>query len=227
MISIIIPTLNEEEALPGCLASLTGQSGSPEVLVVDGGSDDATVEIAGRSGARVLESTRGRAVQMNHGAREATGSVLLFLHADSRLPPNATTQIAAAVEQGTPAGAFRLSYDTRAMAYRIAGHLSDLYCRATGDLFGDRGMFVRRSVFDRIGGFRPLPLMEDLDLSVRLKRHGYRVRILPSSVITSSRRFHEIGIWHGGVRAWRLCRAFHKGSSADRSAAEFYRRTVR
>jgi rSAM/selenodomain-associated transferase 2 len=221
-VSIIVPTLDEERRLPACLDSVAGQEPPFETLVVDGGSSDATREIASQRGARVLRAARGRAGQMNSGARVAAGAVLLFLHADSVLPHDALAQLRHAVSAGVDAGAFHMVWDSRRPAYRLAAALANLYCRATGDCFGDRAIFATREAFNRVGGYRSLRLMEDLDFSVRLRRGGCRVAILPGRVITSARRFEQLGIVRGGWWAWRLCRAFHRCGDFDLTAERFY-----
>lgn len=222
LLSIVIPALDEEAILPRCLAAVRQQEAPYETLVVDGGSSDGTMQAARDAGARVLVGPRGRALQMNQAAREARGDVLLFLHADTILPPNALRAIRRAVGEGIDAGAFRLRYDRAGVSLRLAGWLSDLHCRRTGDLFGDRALFVRRSTFEELGGFRILSLLEDLDFAMRLRARGRAVRILDAAVVTSSRRFRSAGIWRSSYRAWRLVRAFHSQRPLDRSAVEFY-----
>jgi rSAM/selenodomain-associated transferase 2 len=186
-ISIIIPVVDEERRIGARLAELRGFE---EVIVVDGESRDRTVEIArGFRGVRVESAPRGRASQMNHGARLAGGDVLLFLHADVSLPPDAATQIAAALgDPRTVAGAFRtwhIAEDGRSAPWL---HLADLRSRYTGLPYGDQALFVRRDVFWKAGGFPDQPLMEDLELSRRLRRLG-RIATVPARVRVSGRRF--------------------------------------
>lgn len=221
-ISIVVPALDEAVALPGCLESIRMQEGPFDVLVVDGGSRDRTCEIAAATGARVVLARRGRATQMNEGARQTGGAMLMFLHADSRLPPGALASVRNAVASGAAAGAFRLRFDRRGLRWRTAEALSNAYCRITGDLFGDRAIFVSRSAFEQLKGFRPLALMEDLDFSMRLQRAGLRTRLLPLSVTTSARRFASVGILRGGWWAWKLCRAYHRSEAWDGRAARCY-----
>ena len=221
-VSIVVPALDEERALPACLASVRAQEPPFDAVVVDGGSRDRTLDVALRAGARVIRAPRGRAAQMNEGARATDGQVLLFLHADTILPPRALRAVRRAVRDGADAGAFRLRYDDPGLAFQVAGWVSDLHCRRSGDLFGDRAIFVRRPVFEELEGFRPLPLMEDLDFASRLRARGRAVRVLGLAVTSSARRFRGAGIARGGLRAWRLVRDFHAGRPLDRRAAEFY-----
>ncbi len=186
-LSIIVPVLDEERGIVERLAELR-ECG--DVIVVDGGSRDRTVERARTfPGVRVESAPRGRASQMNHGARLASGDVLLFLHADVSLPPNAVTHIEQALADArTVAGAFRtwhVADDARSAPWL---HLADLRSRYSGLPYGDQALFVRREAFWKAGGFPEQPLMEDLELSRRLRRLG-PIAIVKSSVRVSGRRF--------------------------------------
>jgi rSAM/selenodomain-associated transferase 2 len=222
LISVIVPTLNEAVALPLCLDALRAQDGPFDITIVDGGSEDRTCEIAETSGARVIRSRRGRSFQMNHGAEETEGEVLLFLHADSQLPAGGLARIRQAVARRAVAGAFYLAFDRRGVEWRMAEALSNAYTLATRDLFGDRAIFITRRAFDELGRFRSLALMEDLDLSIRLKRAGCRTRIVPLTVTTSARRFDSVGIVRGAWWAAKLCWAFHRWEVCDDNATRFY-----
>jgi len=223
LISVIIPALEEEEALPGCLASVAAQAGPLEVIVVDGGSRDRTTELARAAGAAVLSCPPGRARQLNSGARAARGEVLLFLHADSRLPPGALAALRRAAARGARAGAFRMRFDRARWDYRLAGWLGDRYCELTGDLFGDRAMFLDRDLFEELGGFRELDLLEDLELAGRLRRAGQAVTLLTPTVITSSRRADAVGLPRFVWGCCQLLWAFHRGQPAAPTAAAFMR----
>jgi rSAM/selenodomain-associated transferase 2 len=185
-ISIVIPVLDEERRIGERLAGLRGFE---EVIVVDGGSRDRTVAIArGHPGVRVESAFRGRALQMNHGARLAGGDVLLFLHADVALPLHAAAHVERALaDERVVAGAFRTWHvaDGRNVPWL---HLADLRSRYSRLPYGDQALFVRREAFWRAGGFPGQPLMEDLELSRRLRRIG-RIAIAPASVRVSGRRF--------------------------------------
>jgi hypothetical protein len=191
-VSIVIPVLDEEARIERQLRSLVESGPWQEVLVVDGGSDDRTVEKA-RSvgGVRVLGSARGRARQMNAGAKTATGDVLLFLHADVELPSDALRHVTAALaEPEVVAGAFRTwtVSDGRGGVFAPLLRLADLRSRYTGLPYGDQALFVRAGVFHRLGGFPEQPLMEDLAFSRILRRAG-TIRTVPASVRVSGRRF--------------------------------------
>jgi rSAM/selenodomain-associated transferase 2 len=194
VISVIIATLNEERFLPACMASLAGQA-PHEVIVVDGGSRDGTVAVASAAGARMLVAPqRGRGPQLNHGAEAASGDALLFLHADARLPSGALERVdhVLAARREVVAGSFTLRFDNPALLYRFLAACGDLYHRFVPTLYGDRAIFVRRAAFVAAGGFRPLPIMEDVDLSDRLRRLGRRV-VVRGPVISSARQFQRQG----------------------------------
>jgi rSAM/selenodomain-associated transferase 2 len=191
-ISVVIPVLDEEARIEGCLRRVRSLDGVVEVLVVDGGSIDETVERARRiAGVEVLHAPRGRGVQMNEGARRARGDVLWFLHADVCLPPDAAEWVERALaDAGTVAGAFRTwTIDETGRSW-IAPllHLADLRSRYSGLPYGDQAMFIRAEVFRELDGFADLALMEDLELGRRVRRRG-EIRIVPACVTVSGRRF--------------------------------------
>jgi rSAM/selenodomain-associated transferase 2 len=195
VISVIVVALEEEDRLPACLAALAGQS-PHEVLVVDGGSSDRTVDMAREAGARVIVAERGRAAQANRGAAEAVGDIFLFLHADTRVAPGALQLIEATLDadRRVVGGCFSLRFDDDRPALRLFAALGDAYHRVVRSLYGDRGIFVRRDAFVALGGFAPLPFMEDYDLGRRLGRLGRRV-VLRLRVVTSAREFDRQGPW--------------------------------
>jgi rSAM/selenodomain-associated transferase 2 len=187
-LSIIIPTLNEAVTLRTVAAGLASGPADVEVIVADGGSTDGTVAVAQACGLRVIAAPRGRGSQMNAGARAAQGSILLFLHVDTRLPKEALTLIECALaDPAVCGGNFSLRFDGTT---RAARYLTRLYpfLRLGGMCYGDSAIFVRRAVFERLGGFRDFPIFEDVDLFRRLKCAGRFVR-LPAWATTSSRRF--------------------------------------
>lgn len=194
MISIIIPTLNEERALPATLAALAAQDTPHEVIVADGGSSDRTQAIAQAAGARWLTAVRGRGAQMNTGARHATSTRsdwLLFLHADTHLPPGALAAIAA-LPAPAQCGAFHQAFSGDHSLLRAVSRLHNWRCRNTQIMYGDQAMFVRRGVFEDIGGF-PESELEDVKLSERLRARTTPV-FLPATVVTDARRFLAQGI---------------------------------
>ncbi len=202
-LSIIIPVLDEERAIGSTLEAL-GSLVVEEVLVVDGGSTDGTGEIVAHKHATLVSSARGRAHQMNHGARLARGDVLLFLHADTRLPPSATSDILSALEDPRCVGGrFDLRLDGERWIFWLIGNLISLRSRLTKVATGDQAIFVRRQVFEEMGGFPDVPLMEDIAFCRILKKKG-RVACLRSQVVTSSRRWEAEGVGRTILKMWAL-----------------------
>ncbi len=188
-LSIIIPTYNEAESIGGTLERLARLRGDFEIIVVDGGSTDETVERARECGVKVIASDeRGRGAQMHRGACAAGGDVLWFLHADTLPPDDAVERIVISLdEQEIVGGNCVISFDGESRAARF---MTWLYprLRVMGLCYGDSGIFVRRNVYRRVGGFRPYPIFEDLDFVWRVRRVGKMI-YLPVTVVTSSRRF--------------------------------------
>ena len=190
MISVIIPTLNEAARLPALLARMAGEPTDHEIIVVDGGSDDATPAIARSAGATLLQTDPGRGRQLAEGAQAATGDVLLFLHADSRFPAQGLRAIDQALENDITCvgGNFRLVFDgDTSFAQWLTGFYA--WFRARGLYYGDSGIFVRRRVYQAIGGIHAIDLMEDYDFSRRLQRSGPTCCLDEPPLVTSSRRF--------------------------------------
>lgn len=217
----MIPVLNEEARIGRRLEELVGFG---EVIVVDGGSIDRTVAIA-RSfpGVKVIEASRGRARQMNAGAEVASGDAILFLHADVSLPPDAAALIDRALNrQGAIAGAFKTwtISDIRASRLGFLLHLADLRSRYTSLPYGDQAIFVNARIFRQLGGYPDLPLMEDLELSRRLKRRGKIVRV-PANVTVSGRRFLERPIYYALLM--NLFPLLYRLGVPAASLARFYR----
>jgi rSAM/selenodomain-associated transferase 2 len=189
-VTIIVPTLNEEAYIIATLTALKQLSGEKEILVVDGGSTDGTIRLARSQHVTVIEAPQGRGPQMHAGALQAAGDVLWFVHADSIPPPGALNEIDRALEdESVVGGNFDLLFDGQSLAAR---QLTAIYpvLRLLGLCYGDSGIFMRKRVYEQIGGFRPLALFEDLDLLRRLRRAGRFVH-LSCSIVTSSRRFEQ------------------------------------
>ena len=216
-ISVIVPALDEARTLPSTLARLNHPAFT-EVIVVDGGSQDGTLAAAALAAptARILTAPAGRARQMNVGAIAAKGHVLLFLHADTLLPPTAAEDILDTMADTRIAGG---RFDARLVPDRgllwVVGRLMSWRSRLTGIATGDQAIFVRRKIFEALGGFPDIPIMEDVAFSRRLKRAG-RVAALRSCVATSGRRWEQHGVARTIVLMWWLRLLFFLGASPDR-----------
>jgi rSAM/selenodomain-associated transferase 2 len=193
LISVIIPTLNEEANLPVTLRQFAGRP-DVELIVVDGGSTDRTVEIARQFTPYVFLTKPGRARQLNEGARHATGDILLFLHADTFLLPGALDEIQRRIiGDGAVGGAFDLHIDSPRRLCRLAARIASRRCRLLRLPRGNQGIFVWRQVFEALGGFPPIEFMEDVAFALRLRRAG-RLTFLGSGLITSARRWDANGV---------------------------------
>ena len=182
----MIPTLNEAENLGQLLERLEATPGIHEVVIADGGSTDGTQELAAKQ-ARLTMSEAGRGLQLRAGAREATGDVLLFLHADVLPPLDMAAQIKRAIESGYVGGNFRLRYPEGGMLGRWLESLAPVY-RKLGRYYGDSGLFVRRDAYESFGGFPFIPIMEDIEFVRKMERYG-ETAYLPGPIISSSRRW--------------------------------------
>jgi rSAM/selenodomain-associated transferase 2 len=194
MISVVIPALNEERALPRTLQALFAQSGDFEAILVDGGSSDATLAVATRyDRLRVLTADTGRASQMNAGAAVAAGDLLLFLHADTVLPAGAIDELARlANARPNIWGGFQQQFSGGTRALRMVSGLHNWRCRQTGVFYGDQAMFVGRELFIEVGGFPASDVLEDIMLSELLRKRTSPA-FLPLRVVTDSRKFEHMG----------------------------------
>jgi hypothetical protein len=212
LVSIIIPTLNEENNLEACLAS--AESPSPvERIVVDGESGDRTVEIARSCGAKVITSPRGRGRQMNAGARIATGEFLLFLHADTRLPPGYAETVRATLSlPGIAAGAFEFRLDATSPSLRFIERVANWRSRRLQLPYGDQALFLRSSRFHAAGGFPDTAIMEDYEFIMALKKFG-RIYTAPYPATTSARRWEKLGTWRATLLNEAVVVAYYLGVS--------------
>jgi rSAM/selenodomain-associated transferase 2 len=221
-LSIIMPVLDEGEGIGARLDALADmRSLGAEVIVVDGGSRDATIQRARLRADRVVSAPRGRAVQMNLGAAKASGEVLLFLHADTSLPADADHVVLNRLERSDRAwGRFDVEIDGRHPLLPVVGWLMSLRSRLTGIATGDQAIFVRRGAFQTVGGFPEIPLMEDIALSKRLKRVS-RPLCLHERVVTSGRRWDRNGALATILLMWRLRLAFYLGADPNELARRY------
>jgi len=217
MISIIIPTLNEERSLPSLLNAICQQGADYEVIVVDGGSADGSAELARPLCDRVVIAPRGRAAQMNAGAQEARGDVLLFLHADTRCLPGAPEAISQAMKTNMW-GRFDVEIEGTHPLLKVVAWSMNLRSRLTGIATGDQAIFVRRDAF---AGFPEIPLMEDVAFSRAMKRRGAAPACLRSRVRTSGRRWESRGVLRTVLLMWRLRLAYALGADPARLAEKY------
>ena len=221
-ISIVIPVINEAPRISQAIER-AWQAGADEVVVVDGGSDDRTAEIAGHCRCQLVRSPVGRAVQQNRGAEIATGDTLLFLHADNWLEPHAVQQIRQALaDPHVHCGAFRQSIEARGCLYRLLQWGNGLRVRLRGLAYGDQGIFIRRQLFEEIGRFPDVPLMEDLILMQRLRRSTWPV-LLDGPLHVDARRWQRHGVIPQTIRNWCLVTAYCLGISTQRLAHLYQR----
>ena len=208
-VSVIIPTLNEEEWIASAVESAFA-AGAAEVIVADGGSDDRTTRRATAAGARVLLAERMRAKQSNLGAYAASHDALIFLHADTLLPSGAATAIEDALKVAD-FGGFRIRFIEPSRRLAFAAAAINLRTRLTRCPWGDQAQFIRRATFLEIGGYKEMPLMEDYELAIRMKRRG-RTTILPMTVTTSGRRFLRKGLIRTAAQNWRTVIRYRLGA---------------
>ncbi|MDI6801454.1 MAG: TIGR04283 family arsenosugar biosynthesis glycosyltransferase [Thermodesulfovibrionales bacterium] len=190
-ISVVIPALNEENNIRACIESAK-RLNPVEIIVVDGGSTDRTKEVAKAAGAQVVDSPKGRGVQMNMGASHANGDLLLFLHADSRfheslMPWQIFTQ---EFLQDYSGGFFKLAFDDNSISTRLVELFANFRARFFSLPYGDQAVFIRRDIFQKLGGFREYPFLEDIDMSIRIRKFG-RLKYIPLPVTASSRRIQK------------------------------------
>ena len=221
-LSIIVPILNESEQLPDLLEhlSLWKQVGC-DVILVDGGSVDQSYELAEAQGFKVLRSERGRALQMNTGAAEACGDCLLFLHADTRLPKHADQLILRTMQETSADwGRFNVCITGRSFMFKVIAWFMNHRSCLSSIVTGDQGIFIRKQLFEKVGGFPVQPLMEDIEFSKRLKKI-VKPAALKEKVTTSGRRWEQRGIWSTIYLMWCLRFAYWRGADVDELAAQY------
>jgi rSAM/selenodomain-associated transferase 2 len=218
-LSVIIPTLNEEGVLAETLHLLRAHRPS-EIIVVDGGSTDATCQIA-QAADVFLSGPRGRAAQMNHGAKHATGDVLLFLHADCSLEPGALLAAERCLRRRrVVAGCYRMEVQASGPAFRMIDAAATARVRVTGLIYGDQGLFITRPCFEQVGGFPEMRLMEDVFLSLKLRKLG-TLAVAPRRIFVSPRRWQQQGVVRQTLRNWTLTALAAAGVHPDRLAAYY------
>ena len=231
-VAVILPVFNEAKHLEKTLSELLAGHPFDEVIVVDGGSTDASVEIvcklmsADMPGSQpipyLIQAPRGRACQLHAGTQVASADALLFLHADTTLPPDAVEQIRNAIRGDYPSGCFDVRLSGRHFLFRVIERLMNWRSRVSGIATGDQGLFVRRDVYRMLGGFAPIALMEDIEFSTRLKWVGKPAH-LRGPVIVSSRRWEERGITRTILLMWTLRFLYWLGVSPERLARRYHR----
>ena len=220
-VAVIIPARNEESTVDRAIRS-AWSAGAAEVIVADGGSSDATIARARASGAAVLESDWVRGKRLNSAAATTHSPILLFLHADSILPPTAAQTVVEAIGDGHIFGGFRIRFIESHPMLRLAAALINLRTAVSRCPWGDQAQFIRRDVFFQSGGFKEYPLMEDYEMAIRMKGQGSTV-LLPYCVETSGRRFLEQGFLRTVALNWRLIAAYRVGADPVR-LEKMYRR---
>lgn len=223
-ISIIIPVLNEAHQLADRLHALQHLRDRCQLLVVDGGSHDGSAIIAEPLVDKLIFSPRGRAKQMNAGATRAEADVLLFLHADTRLPDDAANLISLAIAKGFHWGRFDVAFDNAKPIFKLIAFMMNQRSRLTGIATGDQCLFMTRQAFEAVGGFPPIALMEDIAISSKLNKLG-KPSCLKSIVVTSARRWQQQGIYKTILLMWWLRLAYFFGADPDDLAARYYGRT--
>jgi len=224
IISIIIPVLYEAHGINACLETLSARFPDEifEVIVVDGDAEGTTIRQIVNPKVITLYALRGRGKQMNAGAKAATGEILIFLHADTRLPHNALCRIREVMaDRQYVAGAFTLRFESQRLAFALIAAAASWRYRLTRLPYGDQAFFMSRRYFHEIGGFAEIPIMEDVDMMRRIKKRGERIRILHDAVTTSPRRWEKEGILYSVVRTWALAFLFYCGVDPERLAKHY------
>jgi rSAM/selenodomain-associated transferase 2 len=222
-VSVVIPTLEAADRIGPCLAALVegvAEGLVAELVITDGGSADAIAEIAEETGARLVAAPRGRGTQLRAGAKAARGDWLLFLHADTVLPPGWPAAVRAQIEAGPGrAGHFRLAFDTPGALARLTAGWANLRARALALPYGDQGLLVHRDLYEAVGGYPPVPLMEDVAIVRALGRR--RLTELPATAVTSAERYARAGWLRRGWRNLTTLGLFFLGVRPERLEARY------
>lgn len=217
-VSIIIPTLNEENNIKRLLNNLKQLKGDFEVIFSDGGSLDKTLDIIKDFGdCKIIKSDRGRARQLNNGAKESNNDILFFLHADSFIEENVLIKIEDFIKNGNKVGCLKIKFDSKKILMNIFAILSNLRVKYRNIAFGDQAIFIEKKLFEDIGMFDDIPIMEDYKLSIKLK-NVFPIKYIDSYIISSSRRFEKNGILKTALLMQKLQYMFRRGVSIDKIA---------
>lgn len=222
MISVIVPTCNEEKLLPGCLESILKEREKVQLIIADGASEDKTLTVARQYTKEIVQMDNADlAAQLNAGAARANGDILLFLHADSRLTGGCLNRINNIPPQ-VIGGAFTMQLASNSFFYRVLSLGGNFYCRLTDTYFGDRGIFIRTAIFRELEGFALIPIMSDVELSRRMKRLGKTV-LLQGPIISSSRKFEQEGPIHTLYLITYALMAYKLGTDPEKIKKKYYR----
>ena len=223
--SIIIPVLNESSVINHTVEQVCriGCGFDMEVIVIDGDSQGRTINVLRNSEIIKGISPRGRGEQMDKGASFAHGEILLFLHTDTELPEHALRTISSVMgDKEYAGGAFDLGIRSARLIFRLMEKLVHVRTRLTRIPYGDQAIFLRKEVFDKMKGFKKIPLMEDVEFMKRIKRSGYKIRIIPQKVKTSPRRWEKEGVIYCTLRNWMLRGLYHLGVQPDKLVKFYY-----
>ena len=222
-ISIVIPTLNEAKDIQKTLALLQPlRERGHEIIISDGGSTDNTTKLAASLADKIISSAKSRASQMNTGAKKASGDILWFLHADTFIPENSDIIIRNHLQNSNKVwGRFNIRLSGQHFLFRIIERMVNLRSKLTGIATGDQGIFIRQEYFKKLNGFSEIPLMEDIEISTRLKSFSSPI-CLTQKLITSSRRWEKHGILKTVFLMWQLRLAYFMGTSANKLARKYH-----
>ena len=215
-ISIIIPIYNEAENIEKLIENLEKIKNHCEILFIDGGSSDGSDKIIEKNFKLIYSSKKGRANQMNYGASLAKGDILLFLHGDSFLEDKAINEIYRIIDKGYKVGCFRIKFDSRNILMKVCGLMSNLRVVLRNIAFGDQGIFIRRDYFYELGGFLEIPLMEDYQLSMDIKKDKEKIALARRKIITSERRFVKNGRLKTMAKMQRLQHMYRRGEDIEK-----------